>query len=83
MLTKTFKLGDKVRFIRNNTNGGSRYGAKDDLATIVLLSTMDTHRVHLRLDRKPSWEYRPIASINDLELARIESKDTFEDDGVE
>ncbi len=79
-MERKFKKGDKVRFIRDNRDGGAAYGAKGDSATVCKVGMLEGKvRVVLNKCREGC---RPVAFTEDLEFvsdkpARPSSEEEF------
>ena len=76
-----FQVGQRVRFIRDSTDGGRDFGAKGDTATIIILYSGSTH-VIIQLDKKNRYGFAPSAYTADL-APLTTPEDTFEEDGIE
>lgn len=63
-MTKTFTKGDRVRFIRDNTDGGAMFGAMGEEVTIHS-ATDGNGRVNIV---HPDFDWHPNARADDLEL---------------
>lgn len=58
------KVGDRVRFVRDNTVSGSKYGAKGEVVTVTNLNGYDDNKVEVTSSHL-SWD--PSAYVADLE----------------
>ncbi|NNH56952.1 hypothetical protein HLI01_09040 [Rhizobium laguerreae] len=63
------KVGERVRFVRDNTDGGATYGAKGEAATVAYV--YNERRVKIEFDegRQPISTFKPGAAVSDIEPA--------------
>lgn len=75
-----FYIGQRVRFIRDSTDGGVEFGAEGDTATIIDWYSKSRGLALINLDKK-DYDFKPSAYI--VDLAPLTPEDTFEKDGIE
>lgn len=67
MSTPIFKVGQKVRFIRDNSDGGKHYGTKDEIVEIIETNRdRYNRRYSIAFDPPRHGVYVPYARVEDI-----------------